>query len=159
MPSVNALPVKVPFPRHEPSALFAELPSQHRVTKIRKYLVGIFKANSFQRRRAFKDPHILLDLSSRLYYRPKLPIYFRPCDICRSEPDDAISVNRAERFLVPSDVDQTVLQQPCIQLLAQELLFYLSQKSFLLRCEFFAHIIPPIFSALFERKKALVIGS
>ena len=40
MPSVDALPVKVPFPRHEPSALFAELPSQHRVTKIRKYLVG-----------------------------------------------------------------------------------------------------------------------
>ena len=98
-----------------------ELPGQHRVTKIRKYLVGIFKANSFQRRRAFKDPHILLDLSSRLYYRPKLPIYFRPCDICRSEPDDAISVNRAERFLVPTDVEQTVFQQLCIQFLAQEL--------------------------------------
>ena len=43
MPSVDALPVKVPFPRHEPSALFAELPSQHRITKIRKYLVGIFQ--------------------------------------------------------------------------------------------------------------------
>ena len=111
MPSVNALPVEVPFPRHEPSALFAELPSQHRVTKIRKYLVGIFKANSFQRRRAFKDPHILLDLSSRLYYRPKLPIYFRPCDIRWSETDNTVSVNRAERFLVPTDVEQTVFQQ------------------------------------------------
>ena len=92
------------------SALFAELPSQHRVTKIRKYLVGIFKANSFQRRRAFKDPHILLDLSSRLYYRPKLPIYFRPCDIRWSETDDAVSVNRAERLSIPFDADQTVLQ-------------------------------------------------
>ena len=138
MPSVDALPVKVPFPRHEPSALFAELPSQHRVTKIRKYLVGIFKANSFQRRRAFKDPHILLDLSSRLYYRPKLPIYFRPCDIRWSETDDAVSVNRAERLLFPSDVDQTVFQQLRVQFLAQKLLFNLTQKSFLLRCVFFA---------------------
>ena len=153
MTGVNALPVKVPFPRHEPSALFAELPSQHRVTKIRKYLVGIFKANSFQRRRAFKDPHILLDLSSRLYYRPKLPIYFRPCDICRSEPDDAISVNRAERFLVPTDVEQTVFQQPCVQLLVQELLFYLSQISF---CGAFSSLISNLQSAApFERKKAL----
>ena len=90
---VDALPVEVPLPRHEFSARFAGTPGQHRVTKIRKYLVGIFKANSFQRRRAFKDPHILLDLSSRLYYRPKLPIYFRPCDICRSETDNAVSVN------------------------------------------------------------------
>ena len=32
-------------------------------------------------------------------------------------------------------------------------MLYLSQKSFLLRCELFVHIIPPIFSALFERKK------
>ena len=88
-----------------------------------------------------------------LYHRPKLPVYFRSCDIRWSETDDAVSVNRAERFLIPSDVDQTVVQQPCIQLPAQELLFYLLQKSFLLRCEFFAHSIPPICSALFERKK------
>ncbi len=159
MPSVNALPVEVPFPRHEPSALFAELPSQHRVTKIRKYLVGIFQTDSLQRGCAIKDLHILFDLCSHLYYRPKLPIYFRPCDICRSEPDDAISVNRAERFLIPSDVDLTVVQQPCGQLPVQELLFYLSQKSFLLWCEFFVHPIPPISAPFLSAEKALVIGS
>ena len=153
MPSMDALPVKVPFPRHEPSALFAELPSQHRVTKIRKHLVGIFQANSFQRRSTFKDPHILLDLCGSLRDRPKLPIHFSPRNIRWSETDDAVSVNRAERLLVPFDVNQPVLQQPCIQLPVQELPFYLLQKSFLLRCEFFVHIIPPIFSALFERKK------
>ena len=73
-----------------------------------------------------------------LYHRSKLPVYFRPCDICRSETDDTVSVNRAERFLFPSDVDLTVVQQPCVQLPVQELLFYLSQESFLLRCVFFA---------------------
>ncbi len=139
MPSVDALPVKVPFPRHEPSALFAELPSQHRVTKIRKYPVGIFQTNSFQRRRTFKDPHILFDMPGSLYHRSKLPVYFRSCDICRSKPDDTVSVNRAERFLFPSDVDLAVVQQPCVQLPVQELLFYLSQISFFLRCVFFAH--------------------
>ena len=85
MPGVDALPVKVPFPRHEPSALFAELPSQHRVTKIRKYLVAIFQTNSFQRRRTFKDPHILFDMPGSLYHRSKLPVYFRSCDIRWSE--------------------------------------------------------------------------
>ena len=55
------------------------------------------------------------------------------------ETDDTVSVNRAEQLLTPSDVEQTVVQQPCVQLLAQELLFYLSQISFFLRCIFFAH--------------------
>ena len=154
MPSVDALPVEVPLPRHEPSALFAELPSQDCITEIRKHLEGIFQTDCFQRRRTFKDPHILLDLCGSLRDHPKLPVYFRPRNIRWSETDDAVSVNRAERFLVPTDVEQTVFQQPCVQLLAQELLFYLSQKSFFLWCEFFVHIIPPICSALFERKKA-----
>ena len=132
MPSVDALPVKVPLPRHEPSALFAELPSQDCITEIRKHLEGIFQTDCFQRRRTFKDPHILFDMPGSLYHRSKLPVYFRSCDICRSKPDDTVSVNRAERFLVPTDVEQTVFQQPCVQLLAQELLFYLLQKSFLL---------------------------
>ena len=92
------------------------------------------------------------------YHRSKLPIYFQPCDICRSEPDDAISVNRAERLLFPSDVDQTIFQQLCIQISAQELLFYLSQKSFFLWCEFFVHIIPPISVPFLNAKRALVIG-
>ena len=70
MPSVDALPVKVPFSRHEPSALFAELPSQHRITKIRKNLEGIFQTDCFQRRRTFKDPHILFDLPCSLYHCP-----------------------------------------------------------------------------------------
>ena len=78
---------------------------------------------------------------ARPYHRSKLPVYFRSCDICRPEPDDTVSVNRAERLLVPSDVDQTVFQQPCVQLLAQELLFNLTQKSFLLWREFFVHIV------------------
>ena len=121
MPSVNALPVEVPFPRHEPSALFAELPSQHCITEIRKYLVGIFQTDGLQRRRTFKDPHILFDMPGSLYHRSKLPVYFRSCDICRSETDDAVSVNRAERLLIPSDVDQTVFQQLCVQFPAQEL--------------------------------------
>ena len=125
MPSVDALPVKVPFPRHEPSALFAELPSQHRVTKIRKYLVGIFQTGDLQRGRTFKDPHILLDLCGSLRDRPKLPVYFRPRNIRWSETDDAVSVNRAERLFVPTDVDQTVFQQPYVQFLSQELVFYL----------------------------------
>ena len=112
MTSVNALPVKVPLPRHKPSALFAELPSQHRVTKIRKYLVGIIQTDSLQRGCAIKDLHILLDLCGSLRDRPKLPVYFRPCDIRWSETDDAVSVNRAEQLLTPSDVEQTVVQQP-----------------------------------------------
>ena len=132
MPSVDALPVEVPLPRHEPSALFAELPSQDCITEIRKHLEGIFQTGDLQRGCAFKYLHILLDLSSRLRHRPKLPIYFRPRNIRWSETDDSVSVNRAERFLVPTDVEQTVFQQPCVQLLAQELLFYLLQKSFLL---------------------------
>ena len=144
MPSVNTLSVEVPFPCHEPSALFAELPSQHRVTKIRKHLVGIIQTDDLQRGRSFKDPHILFDMTGSLYHRPKLPIYFRPCDICRSEPDDAISVNRAERFLIPSDVGQTVVQQPCVQLPVQELLFYLSQISF---CGAFSSLISNLQSA------------
>ena len=53
------------------------------------------------------------------------------------------NTSQKERFL--QEVEQ--------KLPVQELLFYLSQKSFLLRCEFFAHAIPPICSALFERKK------
>ena len=57
-----------------------------------------------------------------------------------------------------SNVDQTIFQQPCVQLPVQELLFYLSQKSFFLWCEFFVHIIPPIFSAFLNAKRALVIG-
>ena len=97
--------------------------------------------------------HCINGMPPFCYHRSKLPVYFRSCDICRSKPDNAVSVNRAERFLIPSDVGQTVVQQPCVQLPVQELLFYLSQKSFLLRCELFVHIIPPIFSALFERKK------
>ena len=84
---------------------------------------------------------ILFDMPGSLYHRSKLPVYFRSCDICRSKPDDTVSVNRAERFLFPSDVDLTVVQQPCVQLPVQELLFYLSQESFLLRCVFFAHTI------------------
>ena len=136
---MDALPVEVPLPRHEPSALFAELPSQHRVTKIRKHLVGIIQTDSLQRRRTFKDTHILLDLCGSLRDRPKLPVYFRPRNIRWSETDNTVSVNRAERFFVPTDVDQTVLQQPCVQLPVQELLFYLSQISFFLRCVFFAH--------------------
>ena len=93
------------------------------------------------------------------YHRSKLSVYFRSSDICRSKPDDTVSVNRAERFLVPTDVEQTVFQQLCIQISAQELLFYLSQKSILLRCEFFVHIIPPILAPFLSAKKALVIGS
>ena len=81
MPGVDALPVKVPFPRHEPSALFAELPSQHRITEICKNLEGIFQTDSFQRRRAFKDPHILLGLCGDLRDRPKLPIHLWSCNI------------------------------------------------------------------------------
>lgn len=27
------------------------------------------------------------------YHRPKLPVHFRSCDICRSEADDTVSVN------------------------------------------------------------------
>ena len=53
-----------------PSALFAELPSQHRVTKIRKYLVGIIQTDSLQRGRAIKDLHILFDLCSHLCHCP-----------------------------------------------------------------------------------------
>ena len=138
---MDALSVEVPLPRHEFSALFPKLSSQHRVTKIRKYLVGIIQTDDIQRGRSFKDPHILFDMTGSLYHRPKLPVYFRPCDIRWSETDDAVSVNRAERFLFPSDVDLTVVQQPCVQLPVQELLFYLSQESFLLRCVFFAHTI------------------
>ena len=41
MPNVNALPVEVPLPRHEFSALFPKLSSQHRITKICKHLEGI----------------------------------------------------------------------------------------------------------------------
>ena len=65
-----------------------------------------------------------------------------------------VSVNRAERFFVPSDVDQTLFQQPCVQLPVQELLFYLSQISFFLRCKFFVQSNTSNPSALFERKKA-----
>ena len=89
------------------------------------------------------------------YHRSKLSVYFRSCDICRSEADDTVSVDRAERLLVPSDVDQTVLQQRCVQISAQELLFYLSQKSFFLWCEFFVHIIPPISVPFLSAKRAL----
>ena len=156
---MDALSVEVPLPRHKPRALFAELPSQHRITEIRKYLVGVFQTGDLQRGCAFQYPHILLGLRSGLHDRPKLPVHFRPCDICRSETDDTVSVNRAERFLVPTDVEQTVFQQPCIQLLAQKLLFNLTQKSFLLRCEFFVHSIPPILAPFLSAKKALVIGS
>ena len=94
-----------------------------------------------------------------LYHRSKLPVYCRSSDIHWSETDDTVSVNRAERFFVPTDVDQTFFQQPCVQLPVQELLFYLSQKSFFLWCEFFVHSIPPICSALFERKKGAGLGS
>ena len=82
---------------------------------------------------------ILLDLCGSLRDRPKLPVYFRPRNIRWSETDNTVSINRAERFFVPSDVDQTLFQQPCVQLPVQELLFYLSQISFFLRCIFFAH--------------------
>ena len=60
-------------------------------------------------------------------------------DILRPETDDTASVNCAEQLLIPSDAEQTVFQQPCIQIPARELRFYLLQKSFLLRCVFFAH--------------------
>ena len=135
MPGVNAPSVEVPLPRHKPSALFPKLSSQHRVTEIRKDFISIVQTDDLQRRCAFKDSHILLDLSSRLYHRPKLLVYFRSCDIRWSEADDTVSVNRTEWLLVPSDVDQTVFQQPCIQIPAQELLFYFLQKFFLLRCD------------------------
>ena len=139
MPGMNTLSVEVPLPRHEPSALFPKLSSQHCITEIRKHLVGIIQTDDLQRRRSFKDPHILFDMTGSLYHRSKLPVYFRSCDICRSKPDDTVSVNRAERLLFPSDVDLAVVQQPCVQLPVQELLFYLSQISFFLRCVFFAH--------------------
>ena len=87
----------------------------------------------------------LLDASGNLrepgWARSLLPVYCRSSDIHWSETDDTVSVNRAERFFVPTDVDQTFFQQPCVQLPVQELLFYLLQKSFLLRCVFFAHTI------------------
>ena len=139
MPGMNTLSVEVPFPRHKFSARFAGTPGQHCITEIRKHLVGIIQTDDLQRGRSFKDPHILFDMPGSLYHRSKLSVYFRSCDICRSETDDTVSVNRAERLLVPSDVDQTVFQQPCVQLPVQELLFYLSQISFFLRCVFFAH--------------------
>ena len=46
MPGMNTLSVEVPFPRHKFSARFAGTPGQHRITEIRKYLVGIFQADS-----------------------------------------------------------------------------------------------------------------
>ncbi|MEI3090593.1 MAG: hypothetical protein V8T01_11810 [Oscillospiraceae bacterium] len=64
-------------------------------------------------------------MGNSLRDRPKLLVYFRPRNIRWSEADCAVSVNGAERFLIPSDVDQTVVQQPCVQLPVQELLFYL----------------------------------
>ena len=67
---VDALPVEVPLPRHEFSARFAGTPGQHCITEIRKYLVGIFQANSFQRGCAIKDLHILFDLCSHLCHCP-----------------------------------------------------------------------------------------
>ena len=112
MTSVNALPVKVPLPSHEPSARFPKLFSQYCITEISKHLIGIIQTNNLQRGCAIKDLHILLDLCGSLRDRPKLPVYFRPCDIRWSETDDAVSVNRAERFLIPSDMGQTVVQQP-----------------------------------------------
>ena len=99
--------------------------------------------------------HCINGMPPFCYHRSKLSVYFRSCDICRSEADDTVSVNRAERLLVPSDVDQTVLQQRCVQISAQELLFYLSQKSFFLWCEFFVHIIPPISVPFLSAKRAL----
>ena len=102
---------------------------------------------------------ILLGLCGGLHDRPKLPVHFRPYDICWPEADDTVSVNRAERFLVPSDVEQAIFQQLRVQLLTQKFLFYLSQKSFLLWCAFFAHIIPPISVPFLSAKRALVIGS
>ena len=95
-------------------------------------------------------------LGNSLRHRPKLLIYVRFRDVRWSEADCAVSVNGAERLSIPFDADQTVLQQPCIQLLAQELSFYLSQKSFFLWCEFFVHIIPPICSAIKKQKKGLI---
>ena len=139
MPGMNTLSVEVPFPRHKFSARFAGTPGQHCITEIRKHLVGIIQTNDLQRGRSFKDPHILFDMPGSLYHRSKLSVYFRSCDICRSKPDNTVSVNRAERLSIPFDADQTVLQQPCVQLPVQELLFYLSQISFFLRCIFFAH--------------------
>ena len=103
--------------------------------------------------------HCINGMPPFCYHRSKLSVYFRSCDICRSETDDTVSVNRAERFLVPTDVEQTVFQQPCVQLLAQELLFNLTQKSFLLRCEFFVHITLQSVAPFLSAKKALVIGS
>ena len=99
--------------------------------------------------------HCINGMPPFCYHRSKLSVYFRSCDICRSEADDTVSVDRAERLLVPSDVDQTVLQQRCVQISAQELLFYLSQKSFFLWCEFFVHIIPPISVPFLSAKRAL----
>ena len=110
MPGMNTLSVEVPLPRHEFSARFAGTPGQHRITKICKHLVGIIQTDDLQRGRSFKDPHILFDMPGSLYHRSKLPVYFRSCDICRSKPDDTVSVNRAERLSIPFDADQTVLQ-------------------------------------------------
>ena len=93
------------------------------------------------------------------YHRSKLSVYFRSCDICRSETDDTVSVNRAERLSIPFDADQTVFQQLRVQFLAQKLLFNLTQKSFLLRCEFFVHITLQSVAPFLSAKKALVIGS
>ena len=143
MTGVNALPVKIPLPRYKFSARFAGTPGQHRITKICEDFVVLIQTGGLQRGRTFKDPHVLFDLYGGLRDRPKLPVHFRPYDICRSETDDTVSVNRAERLLVPFDVDQPVFQRPCVQIPAQELLFYLSQKSFLLWCKFFVHTVPP----------------
>ena len=110
MPSVDTPSVEVPFPCHKPSTLFPKLPSQDCITEIRKHLEGIFQTDCFQRRRTFKDPHILLDLCGSLRDRPKLPVYFRPRNIRWSETDDTVSVNRAERLSILFDADQTVLQ-------------------------------------------------
>ena len=93
MPGMYTLSVEVPLPRHEFSARFAGTPCQHRITKIRKHLVGIIQTDSLQRGCAFKNPHILFNMIGSLYHRPKLLIYFRSRDIRWSETDDAVSVN------------------------------------------------------------------
>ena len=55
MPSVNALPVEVPFPRYKFSARFAGTPGQHRIAKICKNLEDFYIYGDYGAKRMLQE--------------------------------------------------------------------------------------------------------
>ena len=91
------------------------------------------------------------ELDARLLEDGLIRVKWNGQPLCSVDGNGTVRFRPAD--ITEPNVDQAVFQQSCVQFLAQDCPFYLLQKSFLLWCKFFVHIIPPILAPFLSAKR------